>query len=274
MDLEELERDPGYRAFQESFLTDGFVTPDDIYMDFRLLKDLDVGAAFSLGQERGCLEEIWTKVQTHGEVYRTRTCLDPVRALRLPFTSEEISARIADPAHAREVYRLSPMTSVIFSLLDALLTNANHSAATERPGDVTLHLNTHPMVLDPVLRDAMMTWLGESLKVNVSLFSRPVEDIPVRDWLAWDEYWIWHMKAFSESDAIMDALNAFKFAKKRLFSVLSVSGDRRRSKEEIDREILLTRSAYELSFSLYKPIDIRAASFRIERKTGHDRDGQ
>lgn len=275
-DLEALEKDPGYQAFLDSFLTDQFVTPDSLYVDFRLLKDLDVGAAFSLGREQGRLEEIWTLIKAHAEAYRSRTFLDPVHYLRLPFSRDELEARISDPRWAREVYRLSPMTNVPFYLLENLLVNANHSAATEKPGDVTVHLNTWPMQMDADLGGALMAWLGEALKVNVSLFSRAIADIPISDWLAWDEYYLWNAKAFSENDSVMDAMNAFKFSKKRLFTVPCVGHvfDPGKSKEEIDREILFVRSAHELTFSIFRHIDIRDVSPRVERKTDHGRNGQ
>ena len=253
--------DPGYKEFVNALMEGQFITPDLLYLDLFLLKDLHIGAIMSLAIERDEGEDIYNLISKNLDNYRQRYFLDPCHYLSLPYTKEEVDSRLADEHYHDDIYLLSPMTNVLDSLINHIFININHSAIKDKVNDITVHINTYPLKLSKKLTYALGIFIRDVLQINVKLLCKPINEFTVDELMEYDEYYLYYFKEFSDHKEIMKLASDFKLIKKRLFTIPHCGYEfQPKEEEDLAKELLLIDTSFSLVLSQFNFFKIHDCS--------------
>jgi len=238
------------------------VTPDHLYIDLALLKDLQIGAILALAsresEER--FEAAYQAVSKGLKKYATRYFLDASHYFtKAGYTKAQIDEALADPTMSDDIYRMAPMTEFIKILFSHMLINANHSEVIGKSGEVSLTVNTYPLKLGEVYEAAVGVHLAELLGVKVVVWCKNLEkDVTMSDLKDFDEYYLWYLYEFSRNPEIHKGLSDMAFASKRIFATPTCGYvfDPDRSKDSLIRELVQVEAAMGVVVDTYKHIPI------------------
>ena len=252
------------RKWNEKALQNQFFTPDRIYMELSLFKDIPLGAIFFDNRhDEAKFTHIQKAVMTKIQLYQKRieNTIDPYFT-DIGYTDETIGGLLANEANHDLIFLMAPATRFFELLMRHILLNQNHSGPAEKytkkkidahhyvlePTDITYVINTYPLKLSPKIVARIIPELGEFYRVNIELMCKDTQTFTKDDW----DQWITHIDCFYFDDfprfvkspdmhklqGDMAHLGRYVFARKR-FDKHAFKG---KSQEQCLHEIQVTTS--------------------------------
>ena len=210
------------KAFSEAMVKERMITPDRLYVDLALLKDLHIGAimAMALRESREKAERVYGIIQKNLSRYRQRYFFDAAYYFsETGYTEAQIFSALNNREMADDIYRMAPMTEFLKTLIVHMAVNANHSAVLGKTDDVTVVLNTYPLKLSDPFAGALMIFLGDTLNANVTLRRHQLRSFPFSELAECDEFYLYYIHEFSHHPDVHKALSEMKFSGKRIFAI-------------------------------------------------------
>jgi hypothetical protein len=185
-----------------------FFTPDHVYLDISLFKDLPLGVMYSDFVRRGDAEgfaKAQAAVMGMLSEYESRTFNSVEKFLGpLGYGDAVYDAAIADVRLHDSIFLLAPVGNYFNTLIKHTMRNQNHSRPankftkrrvdTKRKDlyvkeaiDVTYHINTYPLTLSPHILSKMAVEIGEGFGVNVRFLNKDPSLFDQSDWDNWME---------------------------------------------------------------------------------------
>lgn len=216
-------------------LSNQFFTPDNIYMDLGLFKDLPLGAINrDLILERKD-EDAFRSFQTHLleiiEVYQTREfhSVEP-HFNTFGYTDAKVDAILADPSAHDQLFLMAPNSQFIYFLVRQQMKNENHSRPANKykkqvvakngdyilkADDITFHINTYPLTLSVPILERTARLIGETLGANVAFMNKDPALFDEKDWETWwkdlDCFYIDQFERFCMSPVFVKHQEALDF---------------------------------------------------------------
>ena len=217
-----------------------FFTPDRIYADLELFKDIGLGAIYHDLIVKKNDRELFETVQRHLleniKPYQTRK-FETIEPFFKEFGYDDtfVSKALEDQINHDQIFLLAPNSKFIQLLARHLYRNANHSSPAERfetfvseTGEkrvraiaVTLTINTYPLTISESAMSHMAALIGESLGVNVVYVNKNPELFDIRDWKSWlskiDCFYCSSIVKFFEGPFILERCSDMAFVGKYMF---------------------------------------------------------
>ncbi len=254
------------QQLNENIVTSELITPDNIYIDWSLLRDPYLGTVISLLINAKDQTNSFTKfniLQNKLANYQLREFDDVAYYLpELGFSTEEVNTHLGNLQYQEQIFHASPMTNFIHTLYSNINVNINHSMVKgkytkihiddkhyhRKYDDICLFINTYPLQLTKKQYDLIATFLTGNLRVNVKIVTTPIEQLSLEFLLAMDEIYTNHLLKFLDNDMFSQALTAMKlqktkfYASKRLGPVRPTTLNQRR----IDAEFLRMHAVVDI----------------------------
>lgn len=261
--------DDEVKRISEELIQNRLITPDRLYVDLALLKDLALGAMLALAFRDSVAraKQVYDIIAAGLPAYRTRYFFDPLYYFKeTGYTQAELDQALHDPHLADDIYRMAPMTGVIKTLLSHMLVNANHSAVAAKEGDVTMLVNTYPLQLSPTFQGALMVYLGEILHVNTTMCNQSIAEMPFAELQACDEFYLYHIHEFSHHPDVHRALSELTFTNKRIFAIptCGYTYDPLRSRDSLAQELVQVEAAMGVATETFRHIPVNLCSPVVE----------
>ena len=181
-----------------------FFTPDNIYVDIGLFKDIPLGVIYADAVYIRKDEELFRKIQTHMleciRPYQNRS-YDPVDPYtsEIGYTDDVIDGLLKDTTIHDVVFMAAPHTAFIQTMVRHIQRNQNNSRPANKytkknlgngnilitPMDVTMWINTYPLHLSPYVLDKLAVTFGESFGTNIKFVNKDPYLFDKSDWDTW-----------------------------------------------------------------------------------------
>jgi hypothetical protein len=240
------------KKFNQDMIKSSLITPDQLYVELALLKDLTIGALLSFLKER---KEIMTQ-EMYSSLYDKIIAKLPEYSARsiddiehfFPFmgvSTEQLKERLADKRYSAFIFHHAPATKFIDLLKAHLFVNVNHSAVIGKRDPIAITVNTYPLQLTK--EDELITgvFLSTTLGINARVVYIELKDIRPETLLKFDEVYTYHLKELMDSEALKTAYSSMRFATKRLF-VARLLGGKTDPSRNYDQEDLVARTRFDI----------------------------
>ena len=253
------------KEFAEAMVKQRMITPDRLYVDLALLKDLHIGAimalAFSEGEDKA--RQVYKVIQKNLTRYRQRYFFDPAHYFSASgYTSDQIFSALNNPKMADDIYRMAPMTGFLNTLVTHMRVNANHSAVIGKKDDITVVVNTYPLRLSEPFATALMVYLGDTLTANVALRTCQMRSFSFSELKRFDEFYLYYIHEFSNHPDVKKALSDMAFINKRVFAIPTCGYTYQlgRSRESLIQELAYVDATLGVTLDTFKFIPINQCS--------------
>ena len=225
------------RAASADMMEETFVSPDTIYVDLALLKDLVLGTIRVILEDRGYTKDqfkIADNTILEGIIpYMTRVRHNVEKYFpSLGITSAEVESYLNDPQKHNAIFLASPVTQFVNTLKANLAINANHAHVAERYrkrnigggrytkdfGMVSLQVNTYPLQIAKPLCILLGKFLTDNYGVNVKLFCTNPKDILPKDFKKYQEIDTAYLKEFLDNKQFQKYLTDRVFMKTPIYA--------------------------------------------------------
>lgn len=202
---------------------DMLITPDNIYIDIALLRDLNIGAALTLFgnyKEQRDIEDHYKLILENVEKYRDRQFEDFCHYIPgLHMTTDDIQNRLKDTEYSDRIFRHAPSTSFVDTFSAQLAVNINHSSVIGKTDPIAVTINTYPLKLSDEnqrIIAAAFTYLFDVTTKTV--YADPAQQTS-EFWLSFDEIYTMYINdVMSSNDNTKQAFSEMKFVGKRIIS--------------------------------------------------------
>lgn len=213
------------RQLSNDEITGSLITPDKIYLDVAMLKDLYIGTLLSFlyipySDELPKLreDEGYQYLMSRLPEYRKRDFNDMLVCFpKYGITTEMVHERMYDPAHSDMIFACSPGSAFLRTLWSQLAINVNHSTVAGKREPIVLTVNTYPLKLNKENTDLLGAFIVAQFGVTVIPICISPETYPVDQFVKFDEYYIYHYKPFSDRKDIQQLFYKLLMLKKWLF---------------------------------------------------------
>lgn len=244
MDTEETPFDPKMiESINEKALQNQFFTPDNIYCDLSLLKDIPLGIMYLDKMLQGTCEEDFNKFQQalHEKLFdyqkRTYDTIDPYFS-SLGYTDDLIYGKLNRFNHDL-IFALAPKTAFLSLIIRHIAVNQNHSHPANKHVKakiddnhyrlesltITFYFNTYPLNLSHQFLTDLGREFGETLGVNIKFINKDPKEFDDKDWQDWlksiDCFYLNSLGRLTKSPLIIEKqsdlsfMGVFFFARKR-----------------------------------------------------------
>lgn len=218
IDEEELKR------FNKELIESELITPDKIYVDLVLCKDVNIGAILSFLKERKSsiskqdYVELYKKIIQKLPEYNERKFDDFETIFSfMDITNQQIKERLEDPLYAGWIFYHAPITNYIKIIAAQLALNANHSAVIGKRSPIEITVNTYPLQLTKEYINAIGHFFTSSFGVNVKVLYLDMTNLKLSDIYLFDEIYTYFFKEIFDVEEIRTAYSSLKFVSKRLY---------------------------------------------------------
>lgn len=251
----------------DKFMQAEFVTPDDIYIDLALLKDINLGVIFTMLMNHPDKEKLFDHIKKNIPAYQLRFYDDPLLYFtELDITRDEFLEFKADPKNHEMIYTLAPFTLFHIVLLHNLKQNVVQSQITQaftkeivhrtaydtiyrkNYRAITYYINTYPLKLSEHSVKNLQTLIGDKFGVNVVMLNEPLVKMSYKFLLKLDEINAYKLDDLLSNKLFNRELAKFKFAGKYVYTpLLSQSEIGCRTESELKDEIALITSTTQMT---------------------------
>lgn len=199
-DVAELE------AMNEKAIQNQLFTPDQVYIDLSLMKDIPLGILYADLLNKGVSKEIFDSVQQDilkvipDYQKRTFDTVDPYLG-ELGYTDDTLQTLLHTSLRHDSIFSVAPTTKFFNMLIRHTMRNQNNSLPAKKytkrqidkdryvmePVPVTYYINTYPLNLSVGLLTALAKELGESFGVNIQFLNKSPSLFDKEDWDHWME---------------------------------------------------------------------------------------
>lgn len=199
----------------EKMIHDGMITPDTMYFDLGLFRDLVLGTLITLMSSK----EQYAYFLSRIEAYRDRAFDDIDHVFpELGISTEQMLARLHDPAWHGRIFKVSPVTNFVHTMRGQMAVNMNHSAVVGKRTPITFVVNTYPLTLNAVDHHIIGVFLSRTYGVDVKVVCIPTDQLTMSFLSQFDEFYVYHTQAFMANDEIHRSISELKFIDKRIFA--------------------------------------------------------
>lgn len=233
-------------AINEKAIKNQFFTPDKVYIDLGLFKDIPIGVIYADKLISKCTEEEFNRVKNFVllkvKEYQVRLYdTSDTYFSNLGYPDKKIEELLTHPRPGFHdtVFMVAPVTKFLSMLTRHTARNQNNSSPAEKytkiplggdqytlePIPVTYYINTYPLTLSPKLLTDLAVELGEALGVNISFLNKNPTLFDKSDWDAWmkdiDCFYLDSLGKFTRGDFALerqgnlDFMGIYFFARKR-----------------------------------------------------------
>lgn len=240
------------KKFNEDVINSSLITPDKIYLDLALLKDLNIGVILSILYDRkpsmqpGEYASLYKQLIAALPTYNKRS-YDDVEHL-FPFlkiSNAEFRARFTDEAYASFILHNAPMTKFRHTLTGQLMINVNHSAVSGKRAAIELTLNTYPLKLSKSDEYLVGFFLAKTYNVNTCTQYINLKNLDASHVVKYDEIYTYYLPELLASDSVRQAYSSMKCVMKRLF-VPRIFGPTYRANWDVVKEELATKTRMDI----------------------------
>jgi hypothetical protein len=231
-------------AMNEKAIQNQFFTPDNVYIELELFKDIPLGIMYA-----GCLglpnpEEEFGKIQKAAlacvKDYQQRTyeTIDPFFS-NIGYTDDRLDRTLKEMEDHDKVFVFSPATKFLDLIIRHTVRNQNnsrpaakyvkrmvdHDQYTMDAVPVTYYINTFPLNLTPKVLASLSVELGESFGVNISFLNQDPGTFGQTEWDLWlkkiDCFYFSSLGRFTRGDFVnkkqgdLEFAGCYFFARKR-----------------------------------------------------------
>lgn len=266
----------------EKYFETEFTTPDHVYIELPLLKDVYIGTLFAMILNRPNSQELFAYIKSRFKDYQLRYFDDPISYFpELNISEEEFNSFLENPKNHNDIFTLAPFTLFRVALEHNLAQNALHSTVAERytvikvPGakngeyikdfpDINFYINLHPLKLSEHNKLNFQRIIANIFGVNVVLLEADPKTISA-DFIAdMDEINTFRIDRLMENESVRDKFSNFKFVGKFIYAPLLVNPelkDKLNSESVVSKDVKITTSILKC-FSFFKWLE--AARYAID----------
>ena len=253
------------RAQSEAYMKQELVTPDRIYVDLALMKDLRLGAAMHLRMDQ--LDTLTTieALRQANHKYRTRDFYDvPYYFPMLQITNDEIDCALKDPTQSDAIFAAAFPTRFCDSFNSHIRLNVNHNTAAGRyatnpttkalePIPIRVFINTWPLRLSKRSIFTLGTYVAKRYGVDAQIGCVDPVTYPLDEFLQWEEHYLFYLKEYIERPDIADAYLTGRMIKSRLFGLRYCGNtvDPRLTSEMLNTDMVITKSTLDVLSTFY-----------------------
>lgn len=240
------------KRFNEELINSNLITPDKIYVDLALLKDLNIGVILSILYDRKPsmrpdeYETLYRRLIAALPEY-TKRSYDDIEHL-FPFlniTNAEFRARFTAPEYASFIFHNAPMTKFRHILTGQLMVNVNHSAVSGKRSAIELTINTYPLQLSKSDEYLVGFFLAKTYSVNTCTQYINLKNLDASQVVKYDEIYTYYLPELLSSDSVRQAYSSMKCVMKRLF-VPRIFGSTYRANWDVVKEELATKTRMDI----------------------------
>lgn len=211
-----------------------FFTPDRVYVDLSLFKDIPIGVVYADHVHREVDESVFKTIQldiiSQITDYQKRyyDTVDPFFS-SLGYDDTQIEHLLTLLPHDL-IFMMSPATHFLQMIVRHTIRNQNNSAPAHKftkkkidqehyilePIPVTYYINTYPLSLSTKLLERLAPELGEALGVNIQFICRDPYLFNSKDWFDWmkdiDCFYLDSLGRMTRSQFIRDKQSELAFA--------------------------------------------------------------
>lgn len=263
LDLDEI------REQNELHMREAFITPDRIYLDLALLKDLRLGAAMHLRMAE--LEQCFTPQEFRQAlvVYKGRDYYDvPHYFPTLKVTNADIDAVLHDPTQSDAIFAASIPTEFCNIFHTHILLNANHSTAaghyridpkTQRKEliPIRVFVNTYPLTLSKRATYTLGAYVAKRYGVDAEVGRVDPHHYPLQDFLGWEEHYLYYLKEYIERQDVAAAYLEGRMLQSRIFGLryCGYTYNPTMSTQDLNLDMVLTKAQLDIlsTFNFLEP---------------------
>lgn len=250
----------------DALLKDELITPDNYYIDLRVMKDFGLGAILDDLHGRPQAPVLYNTLREKLPHYNKRV-YDDLRHLTFDrYNDAWFVDYISNPLHAMGILLHAPVTGLVDVLDSHIRINANHSQVIEKYkkvrvdeehftkdyDQVTFHINTYPLRLPDEGVAFLASFFIDRYGVNVKVFYQEPETYTAGQFHQFDEWHIYRFDAIAQSDEFFSSLKPLGNMKKTFFSTPLM--DPRKEKDfpigTIPHQKTLIKATYDMFISL------------------------
>lgn len=283
----------------EKFMEGELITPDKIYVDLPLLKDINLGVLFSLISRRKDPQKDFDYIKKNLKDYQIRIYDNPLKYFpELNISQEEFDCFKNDPKKHDEIYILSPFTIFQYVLKDNLKKNAQYSTMKKKykdrpiPGrsgefirdydDVTYFINTYPLEISDHNKKNLQVLISDHLGVNTIVFYQNVKSVSSKFFHKMDEINSYSPNLFLSNDSVRELLGKEEFLGKHIFMPLMFSKEKESLFENKDEEFAREKQIFHATMALCSHFQwlesarycVDISLFENEESSSKDENGQ
>ena len=215
-------------------MVNDFDTPDFIYIELGLIKDLQFGTIFSFLHEHPETAEDKFKYLMSRWGLRQKGHFDTLDTYfpKLGITSQQINDRLSDPAYSDEIFRVSPITFYPNIIKANQTVNINHSQVSEKFKKIKISqhqyvkdydrvlfcVNTWPLVLSKDNQDLCAAFFRDNFLVDVKIISIDPQNLPLAVFKAADHLHVRYPYQLNRNQEILDELSKKTYINKKIFA--------------------------------------------------------
>lgn len=222
-----------------NMIKETLITPDRMYFDLELLRDIRLGAAITHMMEAGPAQGavMYEHLLERLVVWAQRTFSDFAHNFpKMGLSDAQIDARLADPQWHAQILAAAPATQFTDKTITAhLAVNVNHSAVvgkTERGPDgklyampIRLIINLWPLThIKPAQHREIGEHFARRFGVECEIIAEDPATITPEQWLSYDEIYTAHAERMMTNAALRTAFSEMRFFNKRFFVLQVIRG--------------------------------------------------
>jgi len=199
----------------EKMIGDNLITPDSLYVELRLFRDLFLAAVITLIDTQEQYDILLSKL----DQYKDRA-FDDVEKLypELGITNKQVQDRVSDPTWHDRLFTIAPSTNFVQVMHAQIAVNVNHSSVQKKLNTVEMVVNTYPLRLNEANTHLLGLYLSRAYGVNVHPVCIAPESLTLAYLAQFHEYYVYHTQAFLKNDEVHKGLSELKFLDKRIFA--------------------------------------------------------
>lgn len=272
------------QTLNEKMIKSQFFTPDNIYIELGLLKDIPLGIIYAdqviFKDDEETFNSLNKVIMSKLKDYQSRT-YDTINGYFTEFGYDDkyISEMLAKEEFHNNYFLMAPSTKFIDILIRHFIRNQNHSRPADKymrsnmgngkfkidPVSVTCTINSYPLTLSDKVIASASELLGESLGANVRFICKDPAEFDQSDWDDWfkhiDCFYLDDLGRFTKSIICLEKQAAFElvgkwvFARKRFEG--SLKGTLTKDEFEYDVARISAEGAFLFEFAWLQNNDVR-----------------
>lgn len=168
-------------ALAEATIRDELITPDVIYIDLMMMRDIHLGSlVYLIAQAPDDKQNtMWAHIIDRYQAYTQRTSMDIARVFpKLGITLKDVHDLWADHPELHDaLVQISPETAYVRTIQAHLAINANHSRVEGKRNHVRGILNVYPMKLSPHLTEYIGKFYADLLSMDLDVVYIPYDQL-------------------------------------------------------------------------------------------------
>lgn len=266
------------KAFTEDVIRSQMFTPDRLYVDLAVLKDLEIGAIMALAFEEGeaAARKAYQVIQKELPEYRKRYFADAAHYFfAAGYDNDRVKKTLYDLDWSDRIFCYAPNSEVTSVLFAHFLINANHSEVSGKTNPVKMDVNIWPLKLNKTHTASLGLYLAETLRADVRIIRKDLKELSLKEALEYDEFYLHYINEFSHNLEINKGFTDMAFAETRIFAspICGYAFDASRSAEELRQELVQREASFEIFTNMYKHIPIVHLSPPLPKKEKEDDSG-